>query len=235
MSVGWRVDLEGLEGLLLLLLLPHVFERPHVVQTVGELDDDDADVLRHGDEHLADVLRLLLFVSRQRDFAEFGDAVDELGDLIAEDVPDVVQGDIGVFHGVVQDGGDDGLVIHAEIEQDARDRDRMHDVRLSGITALVFMGLRSELVGRLSGITALVFMGLRSELVGLHYHVPFFLRVGLRHQLPKFVEPVIVFECLFAGFHRITLLRSVSEGRERRKDRLWSPGPGCGCVLHRPS
>ena len=156
------------------------------MQTVGELDDDDPDVLRHGDEHLADVLRLLFLVSGQRDLAEFGDAVDELGDLIAKDVCEVVQRDVGVFDGVVQDGGDDGLMVHAEVEEDARDCDRVHDVGLSGITALVFMGLRSDLVG-------------------LHYHVLFFPRVGLRHQLTEFVEPVIVFDCLFADIHGLHL------------------------------
>ena len=177
-----RVDLESLEGLLLLLLFPHVFERPHVVQTVGELDDDDADVLGHGDEHLADVLRLLLLVSRQRDFTEFGDAADELGDLIAKGRGKVFEGNVGVLDRVVQDGGDDGLVVHAEVKEDARDCDRVHDVGLTGITALVFMGLRREVVS-------------------LHYHVLFFLRVGVRHQFAELIEPVIVFDCLCADIH----------------------------------
>ena len=181
-----RVDLEGLEGLFLLLLFSHVFERPHVVQTVSKLDDDDPDVLGHGDEHLADVLRLLLLVGGQRDFTEFGDAVDELGDLIAKNVREVAQSDVGIFDGVVQDGGDDGLMVHTEVEQDARDRDRVHDVGLTGITALVFMGLRSDLVG-------------------LHYHVLFFPGVGLRHQLTEFIEPVVVFDCLFADIHGLHL------------------------------
>ena len=86
------------------------------------------------------------------------------------------------FDGVVQDGGDDGLVVHTEVEQDPRDRDRVHDVGLSGITALVFMGLRREVVS-------------------LHYQVLFLLRVGLRHQRAEFIEPVVVFDCLFADIH----------------------------------
>jgi hypothetical protein len=36
-----------------------VLERPHVVQAVRELDQDHADVLGHGEDHLAEVLGLL--------------------------------------------------------------------------------------------------------------------------------------------------------------------------------
>jgi hypothetical protein len=47
-----RVDLERLLRLLHLLLLAQVLDRAHVVQPVGELDQDDADVLRHRHDHL---------------------------------------------------------------------------------------------------------------------------------------------------------------------------------------
>ena len=53
-------------------------ERPHVVEAVGELDEDDADVLRHRQEHLPDVLGLLLLERDGRVLAELRDAVDEL-------------------------------------------------------------------------------------------------------------------------------------------------------------
>ena len=38
----------------------HVLERAHVVQPVGELDDDDPPIISHGNEHRAQVLDLLL-------------------------------------------------------------------------------------------------------------------------------------------------------------------------------
>ena len=41
-------------------LLGQVLQRAHVVQAVGELDQDDADVVDHGQEHLAEVLGLAL-------------------------------------------------------------------------------------------------------------------------------------------------------------------------------
>ena len=43
-----------------LALRRQVVERPHVVRAVGELDQDDADVARHREDHLAEVLGLLL-------------------------------------------------------------------------------------------------------------------------------------------------------------------------------
>ena len=55
-----RVDLEGLLGLLDLLLLGYRADRAHVVQAVGELDQDDPDVRGHRDHHLAVVLGLRL-------------------------------------------------------------------------------------------------------------------------------------------------------------------------------
>ena len=58
-----RVDLERLASLLRLLLLRLVLDRPHVVQAVGELDEDDAYVLRHRDDHLAVVLGLGLLAA----------------------------------------------------------------------------------------------------------------------------------------------------------------------------
>ena len=58
--VGQRsVDLQRLLGLLELLLLAQVAESAHVVQPVGQLDEDHPDILGHGDDHLADVLGLL--------------------------------------------------------------------------------------------------------------------------------------------------------------------------------
>ena len=52
------VDLERLSRDALLRLGLHVLERPHVVDAVAQLDEEHTDVARHGDEHLAEVLRL---------------------------------------------------------------------------------------------------------------------------------------------------------------------------------
>ena len=81
--VGQRgVDVEGLAGGPLLRLALDVAQRAHVVEPVGELDDQHPDVARHRDDHLADGLGLRGVAVL--DLVELGDAVDELRDLVAE-------------------------------------------------------------------------------------------------------------------------------------------------------
>ena len=58
-----RVDLERLLRLAHLGLLALVLDRAHVVEAVGELDQDDADVLRHRDDHLPVVLGVRLLAA----------------------------------------------------------------------------------------------------------------------------------------------------------------------------
>ncbi len=76
-----RVDVERLLGDALLLLERHRRDRAHVVQTVGELDDQDPEVLRHRDEHLAHRRRLLLLAAVEADPFELRDTVDDRRDL----------------------------------------------------------------------------------------------------------------------------------------------------------
>jgi len=52
---------EGFAGDGALALGREVLEGAHVVQAVGELDEDDADIADHSEEHLADVLGLASF------------------------------------------------------------------------------------------------------------------------------------------------------------------------------
>ena len=48
-----RVDFHGLTGFFFLLLRLHVLQRTHIVQTVGQLDQDDTDIFCHGEEHFS--------------------------------------------------------------------------------------------------------------------------------------------------------------------------------------
>ena len=64
-----RVDVAGLLRDLDAALLGQVVERPHVVEPVGELDEDDPDVVHHRQQHLAEVLRLALLARRRSGMA----------------------------------------------------------------------------------------------------------------------------------------------------------------------
>ncbi len=86
-----RVDLERLLRLLDLLLLGQRADRAHVVQPVGQLDQDDAHVARHRDDHLAVVLRLGLIARGEGDPGQLGDAVDEVRNVLAEALVDLLE------------------------------------------------------------------------------------------------------------------------------------------------
>ena len=131
-----RVDVERLLGDALAVRGRHRVERAHVVQAVGELDQDDAHVARHREEHLAEALRLHFLLARELDLVELGDAVDHVGDGLAEALLELVLGDGGVLHHVVQQRGGEALRVEPPLRQDGRDRERVRDVRLARLAEL---------------------------------------------------------------------------------------------------
>ena len=79
-----RINLLRLARNLLLPLRRQVLQRSHVVQPVGQLDEDHADVVHHGQHHLANALRLGFFARGKFDLADLGDALDDVRYLLAE-------------------------------------------------------------------------------------------------------------------------------------------------------
>src|SRR6202043_3548203 len=84
----------------------------HVVQAVGEFDEHHADVIDHGQHHLAQVFGLGFFAGGEVNLADLGNAFDDVCDLLAEFLANVDDGDGGVFDGVVQKSGGDGDRVH---------------------------------------------------------------------------------------------------------------------------
>ena len=82
-------------------------ERTHIMQAVGKFDDNDADILRHGDEYLAEVFRFRLFFRLEHDFIEFGHARNKLEHLVAEFAAHVLFVRLGILDDVVQERGGD--------------------------------------------------------------------------------------------------------------------------------
>ena len=125
------VDLQRLVGDAMLLLGGQRAEGSHVVEAVRELDEHDADVVRHRQEHLPDVLGLPLLVAVGAELGQLRHAVDEMGDLGTELLLDVGEAELGVLGDVVQERRGDGHGIDAELGQDLRGGDRVRDVRLA--------------------------------------------------------------------------------------------------------
>ena len=142
-----RVDVERLLRGAALLPHRHRGDGAHVVQPVGELDDQDPPVLRHRDEHLAHRRGLLGFLGVERDAIQLGNAVDHRRHDRPELLGDVVEGERGVFDRVVQQRGGDGDVVEPEAGHDAGHGDRVVDVGLARLTGLVAVGLGGAVEG----------------------------------------------------------------------------------------
>ncbi len=125
------------------------------MEPVGQLDEDDAEIARHGEEHLPEVLGLLRLGTVEVEPADLGHAVDERRNVAAERALHVSQALVGVLHHVVEDGGLDQGFVRARAEklrQDGRDRHGMADVGLPAQPDLGAVRLGSKLVGRADGI-----------------------------------------------------------------------------------
>ena len=108
-----------------------MLERPHIVQAVGELDQDHPDVLGHRQDHLAEVLGLLFFGGLERDLRKLRHAVDEFRDVLAELLFNLLERRVRVLDGVVQKSGDDARNVEPELGQGLGDVGRMNHVRLA--------------------------------------------------------------------------------------------------------
>ncbi len=122
-------------------------QRAHVVQAIGELHQDDPDVPGHGHQHLSEVLGLGLGAAFEGDLRQLADAVDELRNFFTELLRNLRLGGIGVLDDVVEDRGDDALVIQVHFRQDFGDLDRMLNVGFAGGAALSLVRFGAKLVG----------------------------------------------------------------------------------------
>ena len=131
-----RVDVAGLLGDRNPPLLGQVAERPHVVQAVGQLDEDDADVIDHRQQHLAEVLGLPLLARREADGADLRHAFDDVGDFRAEELLDALDGRQRVFDDVVEQAGGDGHDVELHVGEEVGNRQGMDQIRLSRVADL---------------------------------------------------------------------------------------------------
>ena len=109
------VNLHGLQGLLLLLLRGLVFHGPHVVKTVGNLNEDDPDILAHGHEHLPEVLHLLIFLGGVLDAGQLANPLHQIGDGGGKHPGHVLVGGRGVLDDIMEQGGLNGLGVQLQL------------------------------------------------------------------------------------------------------------------------
>ena len=142
-----RVDVAGLLRDADAPFLGQVVQRPHVVQPVGELDENHADVVDHRQQHLAEALRLALLARRELEGGQLGDALDHVRHLLPEQFPDLFDRVGGVLDNVVQEAGRDGDHVQPHVRQEVGDLQRVHQIRLAGSTDLSLVLVGGEDVG----------------------------------------------------------------------------------------
>ena len=141
------VDVHRLPRDRLAAVRSEVLERLHVVEAVGDLDDDDSDVLRHREEHLPKRLRVRGgegAASRLRNVLDLGRAFDQRRDIGPEVLAQLLRGHLAVLDDVVQQGGLHRLRVHPQVGHEAGDGDGVGDVRVTGPPGLSRVGLDGE-------------------------------------------------------------------------------------------
>ena len=109
------------------------------MQPVGDLDEDDPDVLRHGHEHLAQIFHLLLFHRGILHARQLRDALHQLRDRLTEAAGDLFKAGVGVLQAIMQQRGGDGVGVQPDLRHDLRHGERVDDIRLAGFAKLIFM------------------------------------------------------------------------------------------------
>jgi hypothetical protein len=108
---------------------------------------DDPYVVDHGEEHLAQVLRLLLRARHAVELRDLREPVDEVGDLLAEVLLDRLERDGRVLDDVVQETCRDAGGVELEIREDVRDFEGVDEVGFARLSNLSPVLSRREEVG----------------------------------------------------------------------------------------
>jgi hypothetical protein len=140
-------DLHRLFGDTFPLLRIEVLKRTHVVKTIGQLDEHNANIVNHCQQHLAHILRLLFFTGDIAYLRYLGKTVNQVGDLFSEVLADGIKVNQRVFYYVVQQASGNRHLIKFHAGEDICYFERVNQVRLAGSALLAFMFPGGKKVG----------------------------------------------------------------------------------------
>jgi hypothetical protein len=156
------VNLERLARDSLLRARRHELERAHVVEAVGELHEQHANVSRHRDEHLSKALRLAILSRREVHLSELGHPVDQKRHLLTEDGFDVGHVRFTILDDVVEQRRTDTGRIEPHVGDDVGDGYRVNEIRIPGLAGLTIVHPSGVHVGLVDQI------GIGPGVVSLH-------------------------------------------------------------------
>ena len=109
----------------------HEIERAHVVEAVGELDQQHAHIRRDREQELAQIFGLLGLAGDEVELLQLGQAVDQRTDFRTEFLVDFGFRCGGVFDGVVEQCRHDGRIVELKVGQDRGDFERVREIRIA--------------------------------------------------------------------------------------------------------
>ena len=146
-SVGdGRVDVQGLLPDGQSSPLRHVAERTHVVQPVGQLDENDANVVDHGEQHLAEVFRLSFLARGEGDGADLGDTFHDMSHFGPKQFSHPLDRGECVLNDVMEQTSRNRDVIQTHVRHQGSHLEGVGHIRLTGTSNLTGMLGRREVI-----------------------------------------------------------------------------------------
>ena len=142
-----RVNIQGFLGHAAALFRLDGVQRAHIVQAVSQLDQDDAHVTRHGQQHLAKAVGLLLRLGGKFQALQLGQTIHNLGHIGTEFFSQFLLGDVLIFDHVMQQGRHQGIGIQLPARTDFRDGNGVRDIGFATGAKLPQVGLIGETIG----------------------------------------------------------------------------------------
>ena len=104
----------------------------HIVQTVTDLYENDADVIAHSEEEFFECLRLSRGLVAEYSSAYLSDSIHYLRNLRSENILDIFYGVVRILYHIVQKGGADTSAAQTYLTaNDLSNGQRMHNVRFA--------------------------------------------------------------------------------------------------------
>ena len=133
------IDFLGLPGDAHLLLLGEHPEGTHVVQPIPKLDENHPDILGHNEKHLSKIFRLIILEGLKVNASQLGYTAYEKGHVPTETLGKLLFVKRRIFQDIVKQGRHKGFHVQPHIRKHRSHREGMHDIGLSGMSALFSM------------------------------------------------------------------------------------------------
>ena len=111
------------------------------MKPVGQLDEDDANVLGHRQRHFLKILCLPELNRVEFDVGQLADAIHQLRDFLSKLGADILFVDARIFNHVVEECCHQALRVHMHARKNAGNGQRMRDIGLATPPGLAIVGL----------------------------------------------------------------------------------------------